>query len=460
MKVMVFGAGYVGLVQAAGLSSSGNKVSLIDISKERIEALKMGHCPIHEPQLPELLDEGREKKTIEFALVGSAEYQRALKEAEVFFIAVQTPGGEDGYPDLSAFRSVVESISALEGDLSDRIVVNKSTVPVGTGDEVEKMFKSFGKAPVVVSVPEFLKQGSAVVDFLKPERVVIGTDNQMAREKLESLYSPFMRKRDRIIFMSRRSAELVKYACNAFLAVKISFINEVANLSDAVGADVQEVREGMISDSRIGDQFLYPGVGYGGSCFPKDTIGLVTQANRYETPMRITQAAIETNQEQKHWAYRRLIDELDDLKGKSIALWGLSFKPNTDDLREAPSLYFIEDVIKAGGRVRAYDPVAMENSKHWLQRYLDRGNLELVNDPYEVINSCEALVVLTEWIDFRSPDFDLISKKLHQKLIIDGRNLYDSKELKRHQLRHVGVGRKVHSSAQNKILTNLKIVEV
>lgn len=440
MESIVFGAGYVGLVQAAGLASAGNHITLADISEERVSDLKKGKCPIHEPQLPELLDKGREQKLLNFVLVGSEEYKKSLQSAEILFIAVQTPQTDQGDVNLDYVFSVVDQIAELDGDLSDKIVVTKSTVPLGTGDQIQERFASKGKKPAVVSNPEFLKQGAAVSDFMKPERVIIGTDDQRAQEVLSFLYQPFMMKRDRILTMSRRSAELVKYACNAFLAVKISFINEMAQLAERSGADIRDIRKGMISDSRIGDQFLFPGVGYGGSCFPKDTLGLISQAKNFDREMPIVAAGVKINREQKNWAFEKLKSVYPDLKGKRIALWGLSFKPNTDDMREAPAIYLIQQLIEAGATVCANDPIALERAKQWLPEEIESKKLELTDDPYKAVEGADALAVVTEWLNFRSPNFQKIKALLSKPVLIDGRNLYGPEIAKTYGFEYFGVG--------------------
>lgn len=440
MESIVFGAGYVGLVQAAGLATAGNHVTLADISEERIELLRSGGCPIHEPQLPELLNKGKDEGCLDYVLVGSDEYLKKVKDAEIIFIAVQTPQTDAGEVNLEYVFSVVDQLASLDVAIDEKIIVTKSTVPVGTGDKIEARFQKAGKKPIVASNPEFLKQGSAVQDFLKPERVIIGTNHPKARELLSFLYHPFMIKKDRSLLMSRRSAELVKYACNAFLATKISFINEVALLAESAGADIRDIRRGMISDSRIGDQFLFPGVGYGGSCFPKDTLGLLSQGKSADLEMPIVEATARVNQRQKNWAYQKVKKALGNLEGKKIALWGLSFKPNTDDLREAPSIHFIKQVTQEGATVIATDPVAMENTKKQLPQLIESKQLCLVSDPYAAAEGADALVVVTEWLQYRSPNFSKLSKTMKNKLLLDGRNLYGPEITKEYGFTYFGVG--------------------
>lgn len=436
MEIMVFGAGYVGLVQAAGLASSGNHVNLVDISKDRIQMLRSGKCPIFEPGLENLLKSGAEKGYLDFIHTDDSDFKGKKEKAEIYFFAVQTPEGADGMPDLTYLLKAVEMLAEIPGNLSDRFVVVKSTVPVGTGDKIESFLKERGKTPIVVSNPEFLKQGSAVQDFLKPERVIIGAENPVAFEVLGFLHRPFMMKRERIVCMSRRSAELVKYACNSFLATKISFINELALLAEELKANIHEIRDGMITDSRIGDQFLYPGVGYGGSCFPKDTHALIAQAKKIGMELGIIEAADRANQRQRQWVIKALEKALGSLSGKKIGIWGLSFKPNTDDLREAPSIPIIKELNKRGALVVAHDPVAgkrfaSENSEI---------KVELVPSPYDAAQKAEALVVLTEWQEYRTPSFKSLKEKMTKPVIIDGRNIFDEQLVKREGFYYHGVG--------------------
>lgn len=425
METLVLGAGYVGLVQAAGLASTGNEVYLADISKDRIASLRRGECPIFEPGLPELIKKGVDKGYLFFFDTDSTEFQEKLKTCEIIFIAVGTPEGPDGLPQLNYLFSAAESLTSLGTALNDKILVTKSTVPVGTGDKLEAFFAERKLFPTIVSNPEFLKQGAAVQDFLKPERVIIGTQNEHARKTLAFLYKPFMMKRDRIVFMQRRSAELVKYACNSFLAVKISYINEMARLAEAVGADIHEIREGMITDSRIGDQFLFPGVGYGGSCLPKDTHALSAQAKLVKSDVAIIDAADRVNTLQKQWAFEKLNKYFGgNLKGKRIALWGLAFKPNTDDLREAPSLILIDKLLEAGAKISAHDPAAMERFRAAKPQVIENGSVALARNPYEALRDCDALVVMTEWQEYRTPSFKKIMKELKSPVLIDCRNIY------------------------------------
>lgn len=441
MEIMVFGAGYVGLVTAAGLASTGNHVVVADTSAEKIQMLKNGKVPFFEPQLPELIDSGVKKGNLEFVQTQNPEFKKKLEDAEFYFLAVGTPEDDQGRTDLQYIDSVVDVISELSSDLRDKIVVVKSTVPVGTGDRIESKFKGKNKFPKVVSNPEFLKQGNAVQDFLRPARVVIGTEDEAAREILVFLYKAFMLKRDRIVTVGRRSAELVKYACNAFLATKISFINEISQLSEKVGADIREIREGMISDPRIGDQFLFPGLGYGGSCFPKDTISLIHQGEAAGMTMQLPRATREVNRLQKQWPLRRLEKSFGkELGKKKICLWGMAFKPNTDDLREAPSVEIVEALAKLGATVHAYDPVALERSRELFSNQVTGGQLKLFTSPYEAASGCDALVIVTEWQEFRTPNFKKLKGAMANPLIVDGRNIYDAAMVSRYGFDYFGVG--------------------
>ncbi len=441
MEVAVLGAGYVGLVQAAGLASTGNDVYLADISKERIAKLRQGECPIYEPGLSELLRKGADKGYIHFFEAQSAEFHEKLLTSEVIFIAVGTPEGSDGLPQLNYVLDAADALSKLQTALNDKIVVVKSTVPVGTGDTLEAFFSSKGLHPKVVSNPEFLKQGNAVQDFLKPERIIIGTHDEVARKTLSFLYKPFMMKRERIVLMKRRSAELVKYACNSFLAVKISYINEIARLAESVNADIHEIREGMLTDSRIGDQFLFPGVGYGGSCLPKDTHALAAQAKKAGASATIIEAADQINLKQKLWAFEKLQNYFsDNLKNKRIAIWGLAFKPNTDDLREAPSLHLIQRLIESGAKIAVHDPAALEKFSVTHEKEISDGTIETFKNPYDCIKECNALVVMTEWQEYRTPNFRRIMKELKQPLIVDCRNIYPNAVIHNMGFTHYEVG--------------------
>jgi UDPglucose 6-dehydrogenase len=446
MEISVLGAGYVGLVQAAGLASTGNQVSLGEVSQDKIDQLNRGECPIFEPGLSELLTTGKQKGNLNYFNVRSQDFRNGLKESDIIFIAVGTPQGEDGQADLQYLFSAAELLLDLGSDLNQKLVVVKSTVPVGTGDRLDQFFQSKGFHPKVASNPEFLKQGAAVQDFLKPERVIVGTEDEEAKKILHFLYKPFMMKRERMVFMSRRSAELVKYACNAFLATKISFINEMSQLAEVVGADIQEIREGMISDSRIGDQFLFPGIGYGGSCLPKDTQALMAQGKMVGIKMGIVDAVDRVNQKQKLWVLEKLEKYFEGhLANKTIGVWGLSFKPNTDDLRDAPSVQLLKDLFQRGARVRAHDPAAMERTRQIFKKEIENGSLVLCKTPYEAAAQSEVLAVLTEWQEYRSPNLKKLAKLLGKPVIFDGRDIYEMELLKKFGFTHYGVGVSINS---------------
>jgi UDPglucose 6-dehydrogenase len=439
MKITIFGSGYVGLVTGACFAEVGNDVLCVDIDQQKINSLNQGIIPIHEPGLDEIvaanIKEGRLKFTsnllegVEFGL-----YQ---------FIAVGTPPDEDGSADLRHVLSVAESIGAFMKEY--RVVINKSTVPVGTADLVREKIRSVlaeRNTEIdfdVVSNPEFLKEGDAVNDFMKPERIVVGVDNPRTRELLRFLYSPFNRSHERFISMDVRSAELTKYAANAMLATKISFMNEIANIAERVGADVEAVRKGIGSDSRIGFSFIYPGVGYGGSCFPKDVRALERTAHKYGYQSRILQAVEAVNHDQKSSIVQKIRGHFaDDISGFVFAIWGLSFKPNTDDMREAPSRRVIEELLEKGASVRVYDPVAMDEVR---RIYGERPDIFYALNPEEAVKGANALVVLTEWLVFRSPDFDMIKRDLIQPIVFDGRNIYNPEFMEQSGFIYYSIGR-------------------
>jgi UDPglucose 6-dehydrogenase len=442
MKISVFGAGYVGLVQSAGLASTGNTVYAGDVSHTKLECLQQGKSPIYEAGLESLIQSGLQHKRLHFLHVDQPEFKKGLQESQVIFVAVGTPEKPDGSSDLQYLFKAMDQIATLDGDLSDKVIVTKSTVPVGTGDKVEAYLRERGKTPVVASNPEFLKQGSAVQDFMKPERVIIGTLDPKAVALLTELHHPFMLKRDRIISMSRRSAELVKYACNSFLAAKISFINEMARVAEAMGADIREIRAGMITDSRIGDQFLFPGIGYGGSCLPKDTHSLMVQGKALKEPMKILEAIDFVNQRQRRWVADKLTELWgnDASKEKSITLWGLAFKPNTDDLREAPSVQLISRLLEMGVKIKAHDPAAMDNIRKTFAAAIHEDKLKLFDDPYEALEGSSALALITEWPEYRSPDFDRIRTSLKTPVLLDGRNIWDPDSMRSKGFEYRGVG--------------------
>jgi len=439
MKVTIFGSGYVGLVTGACLAETGNHVVCVDIDADKVARLNQGEIPIHEPGLDALIRRNRESGRLEF----TTDAARGVEHGLFQLIAVGTPPDEDGAADLSHVLSVARII----GEKLERyaIVVTKSTVPVGTADRVRAEVASVLAARQskvefdVVANPEFLKEGAAIQDFMKPDRVVVGADNPRTTELLRALYDPFTRNHDRLIVMDIRSAELTKYAANAMLATKISFMNELANVAERVGADIEKVRVGIGSDPRIGYSFIYPGTGYGGSCFPKDVKALIRSAHEVGYEADILQAVEAVNQRQKSLLVRKLRKILGGaLKGRSFALWGLAFKPNTDDLREAPSRVIVDELLAAGARVRAYDPIAMEAAA---QLYTGRENFTLVRDAYEACAGAEALLIVTEWREFRSPDFERLKQLLTAPRIFDGRNLYEPALLARLGFEYYDTGR-------------------
>lgn len=439
MKITIFGSGYVGLVTGACFAEVGNDVLCVDIDEEKISRLKQGEIPIYEP--------GLEDMVVDNAREGRLRFTSDPAEGVAFglfqFIAVGTPPDEDGSADLRHVLSVAKTIGSNMEDY--RIIVDKSTVPVGTADLVSEQVKSAMEERGVsidydvVSNPEFLKEGDAISDFMKPERIIVGVDNPRTKELLRNLYAPFNRSHERFIAMDVRSAELTKYAANAMLATKISFMNEIANIAERVGADVEAVRHGIGSDSRIGFSFIYPGVGYGGSCFPKDVQALEKTAVKYGYDARILQAVEAVNHDQKV----SLVDKMkghfgNELKGKTIALWGLAFKPNTDDMREAPSRRVIEELWAAGASVRAYDPVAMDEAR---RIYGERADLKLVETSEDALKGADALAVVTEWRVFRSPDFEVIKQELSNPVIFDGRNIYNPDLMEQLGITYYSIGR-------------------
>ncbi len=440
MNVTIYGSGYVGLVTAACLAQVGNNVLCVDIDPERIEKLKQCIVPIHEPGLQELLQTNLEATRIEFTLDANEGIEHGLFQ----FIAVGTPPDEDGSADLQHVLKVAETIG--QGMSDYRIIVNKSTVPVGTAkkvsdtikNELEKRDESLEYD--VVSNPEFLKEGAAIEDFMKPDRIIVGVENNpRTAELMRALYAPFNRSRDRLHIMEPESAELTKYAANALLATKISFMNELANIAERLGADIEEVRLGIGSDPRIGYQFIYPGCGYGGSCFPKDVKALQHIAKEANIEPTLVSAVDQVNQKQKHVLFNKIDNYFENnLKDKVIAIWGLAFKPNTDDMREASSRVLMEALWEAGAKVRAYDPVAMQECQ---RIYGDHPGLILCEDKNETLNEADALVIVTEWNEFRSPDYEKIKKTLSHAVIFDGRNLYEPNLMQQLGIRYFAIGR-------------------
>ena len=421
MKVAVIGSGYVGLVAAACFSEMGNHVVCVDVDKQKITQLKKGIVPIYEPGLEALVKENSQKRTLNF----TSDIIEALSVAEVVFIAVGTPMGDDGSADLKYVLQVAQSIG--ENMRHPLVIVDKSTVPIGTADKVKETIQSALNARNsdltfhVVSNPEFLKEGAAIKDFMHPDRVVVGADDEQAIQLMRNLYAPFTLSNDRFIAMDIRSAEMTKYAANAMLATKISFINEIANICERVGADVNQVRTGIGSDKRIGYQFIYPGCGYGGSCFPKDVQALINIANNHWYNPELIASVEKVNKAQKEVLFSKLTSQLgSDLTGKTIAVWGLSFKPETDDMREAASINLILSIVAAGGNVNAYDPKAIKEAIFYLKGH----DVNYCEDKYSVLDNADALVLVTEWKEFRSPDFDLMKTKMLGNLFIDGRNQF------------------------------------
>ena len=421
MKIGVIGSGYVGLVAAACFAEMGNDVICVDVDENKISKLKDGIIPIYEPGLEVLVKENYKRESLKF----TTEINGSLNAAEVVFIAVGTPMGDDGSADLKYVLQVAQSIG--ENMNHHLVVVDKSTVPIGTADKVKETIqlaldnRNSDLTFDVVSNPEFLKEGAAIKDFMHPDRVVVGADNASAMEVMKNLYAPFTVSNDRFIGMDIRSAEMTKYAANAMLATKISFINEIANICEHVGADVNQVRAGIGSDKRIGYQFIYPGCGYGGSCFPKDVQALITIANDHGYNPSLISSVERVNKNQKEVLFSKLTSQFgSDLSGKSIAVWGLSFKPETDDMREAPSINLIKSIVSAGGSVNAYDPKAIKEA----QFYLDGIPVNYFDDKYSALDNVDALILVTEWKEFRSPDFLLMKEKMKGNLFIDGRNQF------------------------------------
>lgn len=439
MKISVFGSGYVGLVQATVLAEVGHDVICMDIDQKKVELLQQGHVSIFEPGLSSLVRENLESKRLRF----TSDEKTAVEHGQVLFIAVGTPPSEDGSADLKAVFSVGDAVARHR--VEPVILVEKSTVPVGTGDaltaHINKALELAGRSLQfdVVSNPEFLKEGSAVSDCRRPDRIIIGCERDEVRDVMRDLYAPFNRNHDRIINMDLRSAELTKYAANCMLATKISFINQIAELAEHLGADIESVRLGIGADTRIGYHFIYPGCGYGGSCFPKDMRALIHSAQQVNCSSDLLQAVEAINERQKHKLFDRINAYFKgDLKGKTFALWGLAFKPNTDDMRDAPSRVLMEALWAAGADVRAFDPEAMQETQ---RLYGDEPRLSLMGTPESVLQGADALIVCTEWQQFKAPDFDLIKQRLKTPVIFDGRNLYDGERLTRAGLQYFPMGR-------------------
>ncbi len=436
MKIVVVGTGYVGLVTGTCFAEVGIDVVCVDIDQKKIDGLRNGIMPIYEPGLEEMVVKNYETKRLTF----STNLSEAIKGADVAFIAVGTPPGEDGSADLKYVLGVAREIG--ENMNSYGVVVTKSTVPVGTAQKVDAAIKEALDARGVnidydvASNPEFLKEGAAIEDFLKPDRIVVGVSSEKAKDIMSRLYKPFTLNGHPVIFMDIPSAEMTKYAANAMLATKISFMNDVANLCEIVGADVNLVRKGIGSDPRIGTKFIYPGIGYGGSCFPKDVKALIKTAAQKGYNMRVLKAVEEVNEAQKEVMFNKVVAHFgNDLTGKTFGFWGLSFKPKTDDMREAPSVVIIEHLLAAGAKVKAFDPVAMEEAKHMI------GNkIEYCLEQYETLQGVDALILATEWPEFRFPNFEHMAEIMNTKVVLDGRNIYDASELKENGFTYYGIG--------------------
>jgi len=443
MKVTVVGTGYVGLVTGACLAEMGNSVTCVDVDERKIARLRQGEIPIYEPGLEAIVQSNQSEGRLRFV----TSLRDAAAASPMYFIAVGTPPGEDGSADLQYVLAVAKDIGQVIDNYC--VVVDKSTVPVGTAERVRDVIRGeLEKRNMrtefdVVSNPEFLKEGDAVQDFMRPDRIIIGTDSERAREMLRELYAPFMRTHERVIFMGVRDAELTKYAANAMLATKISFMNEIANLCDRMNVDMENVRIGLGSDSRIGYSFIYPGVGYGGSCFPKDVRALVHMAKACQFDPLVLDAVQARNQSQQRVLFEKISRRFGDkLKGARIGLWGLAFKPGTDDMREAPAVVLLRDLIKAGAVVRAYDPAAMDVARRDLpQDWFQSNRLELVEHQYDALKDADAMVLVTEWKPFRHPDFERMKILMRQPVIFDGRNQYDPAHVRALGFEYQGIGR-------------------
>ncbi len=444
MNLTVIGTGYVGLVSGTCFAEMGNNVVCVDVDQTKVENLKQGRLPIYEPGLDPLVLRNAEQGRLRF----TASLAEAMEKTEVFFIAVGTPPGEDGSADLKYVQTVAREIGRLLQGYA--VIVDKSTVPVGTAElvrntvQVELDRRGVDVPFDVVSNPEFLKEGAAIEDFMKPDRVVIGSDSEKARELMRQLYAPFNRNHERTLFMGVRDAEMTKYAANSMLATKISFINEIANLCEKLDVDVENVRKGIGSDSRIGMSFIYPGCGYGGSCFPKDVQALIRMADGVDFEAGLLKAVESRNLTQKAWVSDRVKERFgDDLSNMTFGVWGLSFKPGTDDMREAPAKVLLADLLAAGARVLAYDPVAMDVAREELPtEWFDSGSLVLTDHQYDALHGVDAMLLVTEWKPFRNPDLDAMKRLMKQHVIIDGRNQYEPKLIREAGFEYTGVGRR------------------
>jgi len=439
LNIAIIGTGYVGLVTGTCFAETGNDVICVDNNLEKVEKMKSGMVPIYEPGLEILFERNINKKRLSF----TADLNNAVRKSDIIFLCLPTPQGGDGAADLHYVLEVAEDLGKLfsaEPNIGFKVIVDKSTVPVGTSEKVTAAVKKY--APDfefdVASNPEFLREGMAVEDFMKPERVVIGTKDEKSKELLNQLYEPFVRSGNPIYFMDVKSAEMTKYAANSFLAAKISFMNEIANLCELTGAEVDKVRIGIGSDSRIGKRFLFPGVGYGGSCFPKDVIALINTANENSYDFKILKSVYDVNNRQAELFFNKIKSHFNEnLKGKHFALWGIAFKPNTDDIREAPALKLIKLITESGASVTAYDPEAMPNARN-----IVGDSISYAASSYEALSDADALIIVTEWNEFRNPDFNKIRKSLKQPVIFDGRNLYDTEKMEEQKFTYYSIGRK------------------
>ena len=434
MKLAIVGTEYVGLVTGTCLADTGNDVICVDIDKVKVAMLKNNIMPIYEPDLDTYFERNVQEGRLKF----TTDLSEAVEHADIIFLALPTPPGEDGSADLSYILGVAEELGKIIKEY--KVIVNKSTVPVGTAEKVREAVSKNTKTEFdVVSNPEFLREGLAVDDFMKPDRIVIGSKSEKAKKLMEELFAPFVRQGNPIVFMDERSSELTKYASNSYLATRITFMNEIANICEKIGADVDLVRIGMGNDTRIGKRFLFSGIGYGGSCFPKDVTALHKSAQDYGYHFDILDSVMRVNEIQKTIIVPKIKNYFkNDIKGKKIALWGLSFKPDTDDIREAPALYIIDKLVEEGVKITAYDPEAMKNVKKLLG-----DKIELVNDHYEALKDADALVIATEWSVFRTPDFRKVAENLKSKVIFDGRNLYDLNQMEKLGFYYNSIGRRV-----------------
>ena len=431
MKIAVIGTGYVGLVSGTCFAETGNDVICVDINQEKVKSMQEGIIPIYEPGLETLFHRNIQKKRLTF----TTNLKEAVDKSSIIFLALPTPSGEDGSADLSYILGVADELGKMIQEY--KVIVDKSTVPVGTADKVREAIQKNATCDFdVVSNPEFLREGVAVEDLLKPDRVVIGADSDKAFKIMSQLYEPFVRQGNPIIQMNLKSAEMTKYAANAFLATKISFMNEIANLCELTGADADMVRKGIGTDNRIGNRFLFPGIGYGGSCFPKDVKALSKTSKEKTYDFKILEAVMQVNERQRELFLLKILNRIPDVKGITIAIWGLSFKPNTDDIREAPALFLIDALLKLGATLNVYDPEAMPNV-----RKVYGEQVHFASTEYDALKGASFLVIVTEWSEFRNPDFDILKKELAQKLIFDARNVFSLQEMKTQGFEYISIGR-------------------